>query len=78
MPFPRLCDAHCHFFSSRFLELLTKDVRTLPSDDRAQAVSDGLGWEAPGTAEELSDRWIRELDRHGVARAAIIASIPGD
>ena len=31
-----------------------------------------------GDAEELADRWIAELDRHGVARAALIASIPGD
>ena len=29
-------------------------------------------------ATELGDRWIAELDRHGVARAALIASIPGD
>lgn len=28
--------------------------------------------------EQLADRWTAELDRHGVARAAIIASIPGD
>src|SRR5918996_4762794 len=74
----RLCDAHCHFFSSRFLELLTKDVRGLPTDNRAAAVSDQLGWDDPGTPEALADRWVAELDRHGVARAALIASIPGD
>jgi predicted TIM-barrel fold metal-dependent hydrolase len=27
---------------------------------------------------DLADRWRRELDRHGVARAALIASLPGD
>src|SRR5206468_6762761 len=26
----------------------------------------------------LADRWIRELDARGVARAALIASVPGD
>jgi len=73
-----VCDAHCHFFSSRFFELLTKDRRDLPADDRAAAVASILGWEAPGEAEELADRWVAELDRHGVARAVVMASLPGD
>jgi predicted TIM-barrel fold metal-dependent hydrolase len=75
---PRLCDAHCHFFSSRFLELLTKDLDGLPSDGRASAVSRHLGWDEPGGADALADRWAAELDRHRVARATLIASIPGD
>lgn len=74
----RICDAHCHFFSSRFLELLTAGMPGLPEADRHLAVSHRLGWQDPGTAEELADRWTTELDRHGVARASIIASIPGD
>ena len=37
-----------------------------------------LGWEAPGTADNLADRWVRELDDHAVSRAALIASVPGD
>jgi hypothetical protein len=73
-----LCDAHCHFFSSRFLELLTKDLPGLPSDDRAASVARRLQWDPPGTPETLADRWIGELDRHQVSRAALIASIPGD
>jgi predicted TIM-barrel fold metal-dependent hydrolase len=74
----RICDAHCHFFSSRFLELLTAGVPGFPDAGRHLAVSHRLGWQDPGTPEELADRWTAELDRHGVARAAIIASIPGD
>jgi uncharacterized protein len=74
----RICDAHCHFFSSRFLELLTAGVPGFPDSGRHSAVSHRLGWQDPGTAEELADRWVAELDRHGVARVAIIASIPGD
>ena len=74
----QICDAHCHFFSSRFLELLTAGVPGFPDAGRHVAVSHRLGWQDPGTAEELADRWTAELDRHGVARAAIIASIPGD
>jgi uncharacterized protein len=74
----RLCDAHCHFFSSHFLELLTKDVADLPADGRAAAVAARLEWEPPGSAGALADRWRDELDRHEVARAALIASLPGD
>jgi uncharacterized protein len=73
----RISDSHCHFFSSRFLELLTKDRQDLPPN-RALAVAQALGWDDPGDAEALADRWVAELDRHGVARCALIASIPGD
>lgn len=74
-----LCDVHCHFFSSQFLELLTS---TPGIEERARGtaseVSHRLGWDDPGTADELADRWAAELDRCGVARAALIASHPGD
>ena len=65
-------DAHCHFFSSRFLELLAPDAGGVDE------LSSRLQWDPPGTPTELGDRWIAELDRHGVGRAALIASIPGD
>jgi uncharacterized protein len=65
-------DSHCHFFSSRFLELIAPDT------GGADEIAFRLQWDAPGTATELGDRWIAELDRHNVARAALIASIPGD
>jgi predicted TIM-barrel fold metal-dependent hydrolase len=65
-------DSHCHFFSSRFLELLAPDT------GGADEIAFRLRWDAPGTATELGDRWIAELDRHHVARAALIASMPGD
>ena len=74
----RVSDVHCHFFSTGFLETLTADRRDLPARDRAPAVAGMLGWDAPGTPDALADRWVGELDRHGVARAALIASIPGD
>ena len=65
-------DAHCHFFSSRFLELLA------PDGGGADALARRLAWDAPGDAASLADRWVAELDRQGVSRAALIASIPGD
>jgi predicted TIM-barrel fold metal-dependent hydrolase len=74
----RICDAHCHFLSSRFLELLTSSMAGLPEHGRAAAVSHRPGWDDPGRPDELADRWVSELDRSGVARATIIASIPGD
>jgi predicted TIM-barrel fold metal-dependent hydrolase len=74
----RLCDSHCHFFSSRFLELLTRDAAGQPGEKRAAAVAARLGWDPPQTPEALADRWAVELDRHGVSRCALIASIPGD
>jgi predicted TIM-barrel fold metal-dependent hydrolase len=73
-----LCDTHCHFFSSGFLDILTKDVAGFPADNRAGAVAARLGWDAPGSAETLAERWITEMARHGVSRCALIASIPGD
>lgn len=74
----QISDSHCHFFSARFLEILTKDRRDLPEGDHATAVAGLLGWQAPGTSEALADRWVAELDRQHLDRAALIASIPGD
>jgi predicted TIM-barrel fold metal-dependent hydrolase len=73
-----IADAHCHFFSSRFLELLSQPVPDLPTEGRAAAVATRLGWKDPGDAAALAAAWTAELDRHTVSRAALIASIPGD
>lgn len=71
-------DAHCHFFSTPFFAALGRQLKD--ADERAphETALAKLGWEAPGTAEALADRWVRELDRARVSRAAIIASVPGD
>jgi predicted TIM-barrel fold metal-dependent hydrolase len=60
-------DAHCHFFSTLFFAALGGD-----------AALKKLEWDAPGSDEALADRWVAELDKHQVSRAALIASIPGD
>jgi hypothetical protein len=44
----------------------------------ANEIAARLEWTAPGTPAELGSRWVAELDRNGVSRAALIASIPGD
>jgi predicted TIM-barrel fold metal-dependent hydrolase len=68
-------DAHCHFFSTAFFAQL--------ASQRGRGQSPGelcaeLGWDDPGTPEQLADRWVAALDAHGVGRASIIASAPGD
>lgn len=73
-----LNDAHCHFFSSRFLELLTQSLPGLPESGRAAAVAQKLGWEDPGSPEALAATWTAELDRNRVNRTALISSVPGD
>jgi len=71
-----ICDVHCHFFSSGFLRGISREAGG--EGDPAEALAARLGWDAPGTDEALADRWVSELDRHGVRRAMLIASIPGD
>jgi hypothetical protein len=66
-------DAHVHFFSRAFLASLAGQANR-PLEGMASV----LGWEGPEDSEALADRWTGELDRHGVARAALIASVHGD
>lgn len=71
-------DAHCHFFSPRFFETLAREAGDRFGADAATAAPEALGWEPPGSPEQLADRWRDELDRVGVSRAVLIASVPGD
>jgi len=70
-------DCHIHFFSDQFFEALGRQ-RAPTSPQSAADIVATLGWDPPGSAEDLADRWIKELDRAGVARTALIASVPGD
>src|ERR1039457_5621473 len=67
-------DAHVHLFSHRFLGSL--------SSQRGQTVTEAaafLGWEPPPEdPADLARAWVRELGTHAVAKAALIASVPGD
>lgn len=74
----KLNDAHCHFFSDGFFARLAKDPSAPPAPDPAVDLPARLGWDAPGGSAALADRWVAELDRNGVARAALMASVPGD
>jgi predicted TIM-barrel fold metal-dependent hydrolase len=69
-----VADAHVHFFSKRFFGALGEHLQ-MP----AAEVAAKLKWEAPpDDPVELAQRWAAELDQHGVARAALIASVPED
>jgi predicted TIM-barrel fold metal-dependent hydrolase len=66
-----VADAHVHFFSHRFFELLAAQKPGLTFES--------LHWQMPPERpEDLANIWAHEMDRHGVARAALISSIPGD
>jgi predicted TIM-barrel fold metal-dependent hydrolase len=71
-------DIHCHFFSTNFFAALGRGLPGVERDGAADVAIAKLGWESPGTSEQLADRWREELDRSGVSRAALIASVPGD
>jgi uncharacterized protein len=67
-------DAHVHFFSYRFFQSLAEQKKT-----STQTLGGELGWQIPAeNTARLADTWTRELDRHGVDRCVLIASVPGD
>jgi predicted TIM-barrel fold metal-dependent hydrolase len=69
-----VADAHVHFFSHRFFAALSEQKK-----EPLESIQTSLGWQLPAEdPEQLAVAWIHELDRHGVARAALIASVPGD
>jgi predicted TIM-barrel fold metal-dependent hydrolase len=68
-------DSHCHFFSTQFLATLSKQRG---GSDSVADLCRELQWDDPDSPNALAERWIRELDRHRVDRAALIASVPGD
>jgi predicted TIM-barrel fold metal-dependent hydrolase len=70
-----VADAHVHFFSHGFFTALASQKPDLD----IHGIGIKLGWTMPAVdPKELASTWVHELDRHHVARAALIASIPGD
>jgi predicted TIM-barrel fold metal-dependent hydrolase len=68
-----VCDAHVHFFSPAFFASLAAQ-----SGQGLEQTGRILGWHIPDSNVELAGAWKNELDENGVAKAALIASIPGD
>lgn len=70
-----LNDCHCHFFSTQFFSTLS---RQRGRGDTVEDLCRELQWDEPGTPDALAETWITAMDAHGVGRAALIASVPGD
>jgi predicted TIM-barrel fold metal-dependent hydrolase len=69
-----VADAHIHFFSHRFFASLAEQ-KGVPADQLAPL----LRWQLPAEdPQQLADAWVHELDKYGVAKASLIASVPGD
>jgi len=68
-----VCDAHVHFFSPAFFESLAQQ-----SGRPLEGIGRELGWRISHSREVLAEAWVSELDEYGIAKAALIASIPGD
>ena len=67
-------DAHVHFFSHRFFAALADQKKA-----QYATLAPLLEWELPGEDPlRLANAWVEELDRWGVEKAALIASVPGD
>jgi len=73
-----LNDAHCHFLSRRCFEVLGREKYGQEAAANPEKVAAVIGCDAPGETEALAEQWRAELDRQRVARAALIASAPGD
>jgi len=74
-----VADAHVHFFSHGFFSALAAQKSNPSARETAASIAGQLGWQAPPPDDEaLAAAWVRELDRWGVARASLIASVPGD
>ncbi len=63
-------DAHVHFFSSRFFAALARQRQGVDPSSPPDPWRE-LAWDDPGTDEVLADRWVEELDRHGVGRRRV-------
>ncbi len=74
----RVIDCHSHFFSRPFFDALA-DLSPLPGDREAKlhglVQKTGIELPSPDLAEHLQ-RWLGELDRHGVEHLVTFASLP--
>jgi predicted TIM-barrel fold metal-dependent hydrolase len=68
-----IADAHAHFFSHNFFRTLAAGLKS------REVLKEKLLFEfPPEDPAALASRWASELDKHGVARSVLIASVPGD
>ena len=75
-----VCDAHAHLFSHHFFSSLARELAgPVPEDEAFATLRDRLPFELPEVDPvKLAERWMVELDRHGVGRIVLISSVPED
>ena len=74
-----VCDAHAHLFSRSFFGALASQKKDLPSEQPVETMVEQLGWDMPPEDNsQLAQQWVEELDKHGIERSVLIASVPGD
>ncbi len=83
-------DSHIHFLSPGFFATLAQQRGPAAAEpasaehggpglqSRPTSIAASIGWDDPVSPAALADRWVDELDRHGVTRAALMATLPGD
>ncbi len=73
-------DAHTHFFSHRFFQLLAAQVPALQnSADAVPRIGELTGFVMPpADPAEFAAVWTAEFDRYEIAAAMMMASLPGD
>jgi len=73
-------DSHVHFISHNYLRLLTQQCQSYEGADAY--ISDRAKRHQfeppPQDPARLADRWVIEMDNHGISRAALVAMVPGD
>ena len=75
----QVADSHLHFFSHNYFRLLTKQRGLAGDAENIQDTIAKLGWEGPPVSPvAFAEKWLAEMDRHGVAQATLMASLPGD
>jgi len=73
-------DAHVHFFSFNFFKTLIrmKDKEISLSDEFAR-LRENFGIETPPVSPvQLARRWIDEMEKYGISKIVLFASIPED
>ncbi len=74
-----IADAHLHFFSYNYFRMLTAQRGVSASPENVAGTLKLIGWDLPEESPRaFAARWVKELDRHNVAQAALLASLPGD
>ncbi|MFQ5802574.1 MAG: amidohydrolase family protein [Candidatus Methylomirabilales bacterium] len=73
-------DAHAHFFSHRFFATLAAELPEAPSEGELYpTLRKRIPCEFPeADPVHLGKQWVAEMNRHGISRMVLIASVPGD